>query len=280
MSLPTLSFSVRPCAPRWATSSLTFAAALAIRPPFTHRHGMHILPATVSASASACDCRALWTIAPCSLVRGLIRIGFCAYCSKIKCLGGSPCGNCQRSGHAISRTCEYAPVPVETNRAVRHKKAVSKASKRSPLTITTMAPNPSPPISYTPYLVFTLPPDLPGMYDYGAALVGQPVHSTHVGQLPPAPPPPTGSWPGMPCAPWAMATPPPTSPVQSPTMWGSPQWPWPWDPPSMPAGSQIPEQHSGLGLGLFWYHQGEVFPDTVVTPTMGHTGSGPWTQAS
>ncbi|UOH84280.1 hypothetical protein LQV05_001074 [Cryptococcus neoformans] len=51
----------------------------------------------------------------------------CLYCRhrKIRCCGGSPCGNCQRS----KRQCDYAPVPEEVNRITREKKAFAKASK-------------------------------------------------------------------------------------------------------------------------------------------------------
>lgn len=44
---------------------------------------------------------------------------------KIRCCGGSPCRNCQRS----KRECDYAPVPEEVNRITREKKALGKASK-------------------------------------------------------------------------------------------------------------------------------------------------------
>ncbi|KIR60498.1 hypothetical protein I314_03794 [Cryptococcus bacillisporus CA1873] len=51
----------------------------------------------------------------------------CLYCRrrKIRCCGGSPCRNCQRS----KRECDYAPVPEEDNRTTREKKAFAKASK-------------------------------------------------------------------------------------------------------------------------------------------------------
>ncbi|WVQ75845.1 hypothetical protein IAR50_005478 [Cryptococcus sp. DSM 104548] len=51
----------------------------------------------------------------------------CAYCRhrKIRCCGGDPCRNCQRS----KRECGYAPVPEEVNRATREKKAFAKANK-------------------------------------------------------------------------------------------------------------------------------------------------------
>jgi hypothetical protein len=240
-----------------------------------------------TAAAGECEYPAVETIVPCSFGRGLMRVGFFTSRSKIKCLGGSPCGNCQRVGH--DAICEYAPVPLEINRAERHKKAISRASKRPPLAITTMAPNPTPPTSCTPFLVFTYPPDLLGFYDHSVGFAGQPVDHIHFGQLPSSPP--TSAWPDVICRPWA--TPPPTSPVQSPTIWGSPQWPWSWDPSAMPVGSQIPEpQCVGLGLGIepTWYPQGEVFPDTVVGPqgpptpltddgrSMGHTACVPWSQ--
>jgi hypothetical protein len=68
--------------------------------------------------------------------------------SKIRCCGGSPCRNCQRS----QRECDYTPVPEEINRATREKKAQAKAAK-----VTHFAT----PSNYSPYFVDTPVFDLP-----------------------------------------------------------------------------------------------------------------------
>jgi hypothetical protein len=44
---------------------------------------------------------------------------------KIRCCGGEPCKNCEKSG----KPCEYEPVPDEVNKATRQKKAMSRAAR-------------------------------------------------------------------------------------------------------------------------------------------------------
>ena len=46
-------------------------------------------------------------------------------CRKIRCCGGEPCKNCEKS----SKPCEYEPVPDEVNKATRQKKAMSRAAR-------------------------------------------------------------------------------------------------------------------------------------------------------
>jgi hypothetical protein len=65
-----------------------------------HLAAMHVSPWPAhTAAAGECEYPAVETIVPCSFGRGLMRVGFFTSRSKIKCLGGSPCGNCQRVGH-------------------------------------------------------------------------------------------------------------------------------------------------------------------------------------
>ncbi|GFZ50580.1 hypothetical protein JCM24511_08337 [Saitozyma sp. JCM 24511] len=175
------------------------------------------------------------------------------------------------AGHGA--VCEYAPVPVETNRAERHKKAISKASKRPPLSIRTMTPNPTPPTSYTPFLVFSYPPDVLGMYDHSVGLAGQPVNPTHVGQLPS--PPPTSAWPGLTAVTYDVGIP-AVPVVMGPAGYAS----WSSDPG---ATTRRPRDQARANL----VSPGEVFvvapqgPPTPLTDdgrAVGYTASAPWSQ--